>query len=391
MNKYCALWLLTTGLTANTLTGCGVEQAVYKPIAQNTISIEESSEKENNVDLEEDRGENVQKDLAEGTLDVSVQSDNQAQADKDPVDKETLLDDNHTYPEELIQGESIQTEHEQEYSNTQIISALDETQKQAMDENLPVIFDDSVVAPPMPIINSAAVGYNDRKSWWFKRNSTNQPPSAQQEINISQYDAYYLGDYRQKIIYLTFDEGYENGYTEKILDVLKEKDVKAAFFVTKSYILSEPDLVRRMVNEGHIVGNHSDSHPDMTTKTNEEIAGELSRCAEAFAEVTGQEMPSYFRPPEGVYSIRTLEETQKNGYKTIFWSYAYKDWDVNNQPGKQGAYDMAMNNYHNGAIMLLHAVSQSNTEALGDIIDSLRGKGYRFATLDELPNGVINT
>ncbi len=238
--------------------------------------------------------------------------------------------------------------------------------------------------PKEPTETSSLVGENDRKSWWFKRGNNHIPPEAQQDININQYDAHYLGDTSEKVIYLTFDEGYENGYTEKILDILKEKDVKAAFFVTKPYIESEPELVKRMVNEGHIVGNHSVTHPDLTTLSAEQIAYEINDCAAYFKEVTGTDMPTYFRPPQGVYSVRTLAETQKNGYKTIFWSYAYKDWDVNDQPGKQGAYDMMKNNYHNGAIVLLHAVSQSNTEALPDIIDMLRNEGYRFAPLSEL-------
>ncbi len=244
---------------------------------------------------------------------------------------------------------------------------------------------DPVEAPPQPQQNNPAVGYYDRKSWWFKRNTENTPPSAQQDIAIDNYDAYYLGDTQRKTIYLTFDEGYENGYSEKILDVLKEYDVKAAFFVTKSYIRDNTELIKRMVAEGHVVGNHSVTHPDMTTLTDEQIASEINDCAEYFKEVTGQDMPHFFRPPEGVYSIHSLEQTQLQGYKTIFWSFAYGDWDVNKQPGKQAAYDMVMNNYHNGSIMLLHAVSQSNTEALPDIIKSLREKGYTFMSLEDLP------
>lgn len=244
--------------------------------------------------------------------------------------------------------------------------------------------DDPVEVPPQPQENNPAVGYHDRKSWWFKRNKNNTPPSAQSEIAIGKYDAYYLGETQKKTIYLTFDEGYENGYSEKILDVLKEYDVKAAFFVTKSYIRDNPELIKRMVAEGHIVGNHSVTHPDMTKLTDEQIATEINDCAEYFKEVTGQEMPHFFRPPEGVYSIHSLERTQALGYKTIFWSFAYGDWDVNNQPGKQAAYNMVMENYHNGSIMLLHAVSQSNTEALPDIITSLREKGYTFVTLNDL-------
>lgn len=243
----------------------------------------------------------------------------------------------------------------------------------------------STTAPQQPTVTSSAVGYNDSKSWWFKRNSDHTPPTAQQDININQYGGYYLGDTSQKVIYLTFDEGYENGFTPMILDVLKANDVKAAFFVTKAYIDSEPELIKRMVAEGHIVGNHSVTHPNMPEKTDEEIAQELQGCAEAFKNLTGQDMPMYFRPPAGVYSVRSLEKTFEQGYKSIFWSFAYKDWDTKNQPTTQEAYDMVMNNYHNGSIMLLHAVSEANTNALDSIIKSLKERGYTFVSLDELP------
>ena len=244
---------------------------------------------------------------------------------------------------------------------------------------------DEVTMPPQPEKNHPSVGQFDKKSWWFVRNQDHVPPRAQQDINISQYDAYYLGDVSQKNIYLTFDEGYENGNTAKILDILKDHQVPAAFFVTESYIKSEPDLVKRMELEGHIVGNHSSTHPDMSGLTAEKISAELSTCAAAHQEVTGKEMPPYFRPPEGAYSIHSLEETQKNGYKTIFWSFAYKDWDTKAQPGKAAAYQMVVDNVHNGAIMLLHAVSDSNTEALDDMIKYLKENGYVFRTLDQLP------
>jgi len=225
---------------------------------------------------------------------------------------------------------------------------------------------------------------NDLKSWWFKRNTQNLPPGAQGEIDIVKYDTYYLGNTREKRIYLTFDEGYENGYTGKILDILKEHKVKAAFFVTKPYIKSQQELVKRMVEEGHIVGNHSVTHPRLPDKNKEEIEYEINETARYFKEITKTDMPLYFRPPAGEYSERTLHITKDLGYKTIFWSMAYLDWDVNNQPGKKEAFSHVALNHHNGAIILLHAVSSSNTEALGDIIEYLREQGYSFASLDEL-------
>jgi len=226
--------------------------------------------------------------------------------------------------------------------------------------------------------------YNDAKSWWFSRNTSKTPPSAQGEIDLSKYDAYYLGDTSSKKIYLTFDEGYENGCTPQILDILKENDVKAAFFVTKSYIKSEPEIVKRMAEEGHIVGNHSVTHPDMTTLTDDEVMQEILGCADYYNEVTGYDMPKFFRPPAGGYSVRTLEITKNLGYKTIFWSYAYKDWLVDEQPGRDVAYQNAMDYSHNGCIMLLHAVSTSNTEALDDILKDLKAQGFEFVSLEEL-------
>ena len=190
---------------------------------------------------------------------------------------------------------------------------------------------------------------------------------------------------QEKIAYLTFDDGPTKKCTPKILDILKANDVTAAFFVTKSYIESCPDLVNRMVEEGHIVGNHSSTHPEMAGLSSDEILAELNGCADAFQKVTGVEMPRYFRPPSGVYSIHSLAQTQAAGYKTIFWSFAYQDWDTENQPGVQAAYDMVMNHYHNGCIMLLHAVSQSNTEALDQMLKSLKAQGYVFMSLDQLP------
>ena len=154
----------------------------------------------------------------------------------------------------------------QQQEQTAVV-AEQETQEPAEPEVQPIY--DPVATPKQPTVNAANVGYNDKKSWWFRRNADHLPPSAQDEIAIGNYDAYYLGDTQHKVIYLTFDEGYENGYTSKILDILKANDVKAAFFVTKSYMEDQPELVKRMVAEGHIVGNHSVSHPNMSDLSNE--------------------------------------------------------------------------------------------------------------------------
>jgi len=226
---------------------------------------------------------------------------------------------------------------------------------------------------------------NKKIGWYFMKKKDHTTPGSPSEIkDIEKYDAYYVGDTSEKVIYLTFDEGYENGYSSKILDVLDEYNVKAAFFVTKSYIKENQELVKRMISEGHIVGNHSVKHLSSPDLSDKELENELIETANYFKEVTGEDMPKFFRPPMGEFSERTLSVTKNLGYKSIFWSFAYKDWETDNQPGKEAAYKNIMDNYHNGEIALLHAVSKSNTEALGDVITDLREKGYRFAGLDEL-------
>jgi len=226
---------------------------------------------------------------------------------------------------------------------------------------------------------------NARKDWYFVRNSNRLTPRVQTEIDLKKYGGYYIGDTKKKELYLTFDNGYENGLTAGILDTLKEKKVPAAFFVVKSYIDRNPELIKRMVNEGHLVCNHSNTHKNFPDLTGKQIEAELNETAKSFKTLTGKEMPRYFRPPSGVYSERVLAYLQDMDYKTIFWSSAYMDWDVRNQPGKAKAEQMIVDYTHNGAIILLHAISKSNAEALGDALDKLIEEGYVFKSLDDLP------
>lgn len=226
---------------------------------------------------------------------------------------------------------------------------------------------------------------NEAYSWSWKRNSTHQRVVAYNHgIDLEKYGAYYQVDTDEKVIYLTFDEGYENGYTYTILDILKENDVQAAFFVTKPYIESSKDLCIRMVEEGHIVANHSVTHSSFPELSNEQIKEELEGTASAFKDATGYEMAPFFRTPSGKYSERVLNEVRKYGYKSIFWSLAYGDWDVNNQPGAEYVYNHIMENHHPGGVFLLHAVSKSNTEALDGVLKALKAEGYRFGSLYEL-------
>jgi len=197
---------------------------------------------------------------------------------------------------------------------------------------------------------------------------------------------YYLGDTSKKVIYLTFDEGYENGHTGQILDILKEYKVPAAFFVVKPYITKEPELIKRMVAEGHIVGNHSVHHPSMAQiHDKEKFVAELKGVEDAYKELVGEDMPKFFRPPMGKYSKESLQSTKDLGYKTIFWSFAYKDWLVNNQPAESHAIQKIGKGAHPGSIMLLHAVSKTNTNVLATVIKTLQEEGYEFKSLNELP------
>lgn len=226
---------------------------------------------------------------------------------------------------------------------------------------------------------------NEKLAWWFKRNDSHEASGCDDTIDISDYGAYYLDkNATEKVIYLTFDCGYENGYTEKILDVLKTEDVPACFFVTKTYIRDNVELTKRMKEEGHQVGNHTITHPSMPKKSYEEIIKEVDGCADYMKEVTGYSMDPYLRPPMGEYSERTLALTKDLGYKTIFWSMAYVDYDVNKQPGADYVIKHFEKYHHNGAIILMHNVSSSNAEALETVISNLKAEGYRFASLNEL-------
>lgn len=180
-----------------------------------------------------------------------------------------------------------------------------------------------------------------------------------------------------KEICLTFDEGYENGYTEQILDTLAEKDVKAIFFCTYDYVRDNPEIVQRMINEGHIIGNHSYSHYNMTEIDIDTAAEEITLMHDYVEENFNYSM-GYFRFPEGVFSEQTIELAAELGYRSVFWSFAYADWDVDNPPAEDEAFERITSSTHNGEIMLLHAVSETNANILGSVIDNIREQGYTF-------------
>lgn len=228
----------------------------------------------------------------------------------------------------------------------------------------------------------------DELNWYYVGKGKDQIAEGPKESVsfLKENSAYYLGDTSKKVLYLTFDEGYENGNTGKILDILKECQVPAAFFVVKPYVDTQPELVKRMVDEGHVVGNHTVHHPSIAQiRDKEKFEAEFTGVENAFKELTGQDMPKFFRPPMGKYSKKSLGMTKDLGYKTIFWSFAYKDWLVNNQPSESYAVEKIRKGAHPGSIMLLHAVSNTNTKVLSSVIKTLQQEGYEFKSLNDLP------
>ncbi|MCR6109921.1 delta-lactam-biosynthetic de-N-acetylase [Bacillus sp. A301a_S52] len=226
---------------------------------------------------------------------------------------------------------------------------------------------------------------NEEYKWNFKPAKNHEPPTTEphyQEL-IDKYGGLYIGDTSKKELYLTFDNGYENGYTAEILDTLKEKNVPAAFFVTGHYLSEEKELINRMVNEGHIVGNHSFHHPSLPKVSDDRLIREIRTLEDEYKEVTGRTDMMYLRPPQGTFSERTLAKTAEMGYTNVFWSFAYKDWEIDHQKGADYAYDKIMTRVHPGAVMLLHAVSSDNAQALPRVIDDLKKEGYTFKSLDE--------
>ena len=212
-----------------------------------------------------------------------------------------------------------------------------------------------------------------------------QPTGNASAASLKQYNAYYVGTAEKKIIYLTFDAGYENGYTPAILDALKKHNVKATFFVVGNYLNTSPDLVKRMLNEGHIVGNHTNTHPDMSKISDmEAFKKEIGAVEEKFKAITGQEMQKFYRPPQGKYSINNLKQANELGYKTIFWSLAYVDWYQDKQPTKEEAFSKLIPRIHPGAIVLLHSTSKTNSEILDELLTKWENAGYQFGTLSEL-------
>ena len=237
------------------------------------------------------------------------------------------------------------------------------------------------------IICFSAVAYAATCSWYCIRVKDNKQPPLPSEFGyIENYNGYYIGkDPEDKVIYLTFDAGYENGNIAKILDVLKEEEVSAAFFILSNLAAKNPELIKRMDDEGHLICNHTSTHKDMSKIDNiDDFEEELSRLVDFCAENNGIKVAKYFRPPEGKFNENTLKFANELGYKTIFWSFAYADWDNNKQMSKEAATKKILDNVHPGAVILLHPTSETNALILSNVIQNLKAQGYRFGTLDDL-------
>ena len=240
----------------------------------------------------------------------------------------------------------------------------------------------AIVMSTICIFNSTV----ETGSWGLSfRTEGSAPVGNAGSAQLAQYDAVYLGDTTQKVIYLTFDAGYENGCTAKILDVLQAHDVPAAFFLVGNYIETNPDLVRRMVAEGHIVGNHTMHHYDMS-KISDAAAfqKELEDLEKLYFDVTGEEMQKYYRPPQGIYSEENLQMAKNLGYKTVFWSLAYVDWNNDEQPTAAYAFSKLLPRSHNGMVVLLHSTSQTNAQILDELLTKWEEQGYEFRSIEEL-------
>ena len=223
-------------------------------------------------------------------------------------------------------------------------------------------------------------------SWGLSFREPGVPPIGNAGVDqLKRFDAAYLGNTQEKVIYLTFDAGYENGCTEPILDALKKHNAPAVFFLVGSYIRQHPDLVRRMAQEGHTVGNHTMHHYDMS-KISDPAAfqKELEDVEEAYQEVVGEPMKKYYRPPQGIYSEENLRQAKNLGYKTVFWSLAYVDWNRDSQPSADAAFKKLIPRIHPGAVVLLHSTSQTNAQILDELLTRWENLGYRFAPIEEL-------
>lgn len=355
-----------------------IKKYLYFIILGLTLSITACSSKDNQESSTTNMSIEQSKQVTQNIVETTESNEAQVEA--------TSTDETQKGETKINESEATQkkiTESTEESEQKSVDSNLIESSTNSVENNIPN--SETVENETTTNQNITSNEDNTKISWSFKRNQEHKPVIGYNEgVDLEKFNSCYLGDTSKKEIYLTFDEGYEYGYSASILDTLKANNVKATFFLTKDFIETEPELCKRMAQEGHTVGNHSVTHPSFPSLTDEELVYEIEETARYYKEVTGYEMDKFLRPPKGEFSARTLDITKQLNYKTIFWSLAYVDWNVDNQPGKEAAYKHVMDNYHNGGIFLLHAVSQSNAKALDDIIKSLKSEGYTLLPLNDL-------
>ncbi len=242
---------------------------------------------------------------------------------------------------------------------------------------LPFFFSDTSATTP-------AVAQNT--NWGLSFQKLGAPPVGNASAEyLAGYHAYFLGDTSKKTIYLTFDAGFENGNTPKILDVLRAHKTPATFFLVGNYLDTAPELVRRMVEEGHTVGNHTATHPDMSKIADRAaFERELHTLEGKYRAVTGQEMQHIYRPPQGKFSEENLKMANEMGYQTVFWSLAYVDWYTDNQPTRAQAFEKLLPRMHPGAVVLLHSTSKTNADILDELLTRWEQDGYTVAPISEL-------
>ena len=240
-------------------------------------------------------------------------------------------------------------------------------------------------------MNIYGAEYARATAWFFKKTSDHTQPKLDPSLSyITKYNCAYVDNSRaesaEKVLYLTFDAGYENGNVARILDTMKQENVRGSFFILENLIKRNPDLIERMNSEGHLICNHTAKHKDMSRITEQKtFKAELEKLENIYREATGKEMAKIYRPPEGRFSELNLKHATELGYKTVFWSFAYADWDNKNQMPADEALKRILDGVHNGAVILLHPTSSTNADIMSRLIKELKGQGYRFETLDKLP------
>ena len=225
---------------------------------------------------------------------------------------------------------------------------------------------------------------NKKIGWGIKRNSSHEQPDVGETNRkiLEENNGLFLGNKDKKFLYITFDEGYEAGYTKQILETLKKNNVKATFFITAHYVNTQPELVKQMIDEGNIIGNHTVNHKSMPDLEDEKVKSEVMDLHTSIYQKFGYDM-KYLRPPKGEYSEKSIAYTNSLGYKTVMWSFAYEDWNENKQPAEEASKKKIIENLHNGEIMLLHGNSKTNTNILDDVIKEAQNMGFTFKSLDE--------